>query len=59
MWSQDYKAPIVAMYSLDNEGFRKIPFISMAAETLEHLTGQLALQEWKNKFLEQGDSQNF
>ena len=59
VWNQDYNAPVVAMYSLDNEGLRKIPFLSMAAETLEHLTGQMAASEWKNKFLEQGDRQNF
>ena len=52
MWSEDYKAPVVAMYTLDGDVLRKIPFVSMAAETLEHLTSQATFSEWKHKFLE-------
>ena len=52
MWSEDYKAPVVAMYTLEGDALRKIPFVSMAAETLEHLTSQVTYAEWKAKFLE-------
>ncbi|KAK2160611.1 hypothetical protein LSH36_129g02045 [Paralvinella palmiformis] len=56
-WSQDFKAPVVAMYFLDAEGLKKIPYMSMAPGTLEHLTGQLASQEWRDRFHKQGNHQ--
>ncbi|KAK2179804.1 hypothetical protein NP493_471g02036 [Ridgeia piscesae] len=52
MWSEDYKTPVVAMYTLEGDALRKIPFVSMAAETLEQLTSQVTYSEWKAKFLE-------
>ena len=55
MWKFNYKAPIVAMYSLDHDhGLRKVPFVSMALDTLNHITGQLSTEDWKLRFLTHG-----
>ncbi|CAH1794461.1 unnamed protein product [Owenia fusiformis] len=60
MWNRDYGSPIVAMYNLDPEGLRRVPFTSIGYETLEHLTGQLASAAWKTRFLEHsGKEQTF
>ena len=59
MWNRDFGSPIVAMYMFDNDGLRKIPFNSMASETLQHLTGQLSSNEWRRRFLEHGKQQIF
>jgi serine/threonine-protein kinase/endoribonuclease IRE1 len=47
------------MYIPDNDELHKVPFFSMATETLEHLTGQMSSSEMKNKFLEHAKSQIF
>lgn len=48
------------MYSLDTEyGLRKVPFVSMASETLNHITGQLSSEEWKQRFLTHGNKHTF
>ncbi|ELU05837.1 hypothetical protein CAPTEDRAFT_186737, partial [Capitella teleta] len=59
MWAHDYGAPVVAMYISDSDELHKVPFFSMATETLEHLTGQMTSTEMKNKFLAQAESQVF
>lgn len=51
LWSADYGAPVVAVYSLDSEGLRKLPFTSVAQETLGHLIGQLSSTEWRQRFM--------
>ena len=57
LWTVDYKSPIVALYSMNADGLHKLPFYTMASETLSHLTGQMAVDEWRQKFLLQGRSQ--
>ncbi|KAL5017978.1 hypothetical protein ScPMuIL_003700 [Solemya velum] len=59
LWHQEFDSPVVAMYTLDQEGLQKVPFTSFAPETLEHLTGQLSSTAWRNKFLEYGNQQTF
>ena len=54
LWNHDYGAPVVALYSMEQEGLQRVPFFSMAAETLHHLTGRLASEEWATRFLAQG-----
>ena len=58
-WSQDYGAPIVAMYIMDNEGMKKIPFTSMAMETLDHLQGEVASEVWREQFLQYENDNRF
>ena len=41
----DYGSPIVAIYTLEHDVLHKIPFESMAVETLEPLTGPLTSTE--------------
>ncbi|XP_074647988.1 serine/threonine-protein kinase/endoribonuclease IRE1-like isoform X2 [Tubulanus polymorphus] len=57
LWTQDFKSPVVAMYSLGIDGLHKIPFTTVAPETLQHLTGQLAATKWKDMFLQHGKHQ--
>ncbi len=58
-WSQDYGSPVVAMYIMDNEGMNKVPFTSMAMETLDHLQGEVASEVWRAQFLQQDNQQKF
>ena len=58
-WSQDYGTPIVAMYMMDNEGMKKIPFTSMAMETLDHLQGEVASEVWREQFLQYENDNRF
>lgn len=59
LWYTDFHSPVVAMYTMDHEGLQKVPFTSFAPETLDHLTGQLSSDHWKNKFLLHGKQQIF
>uniref|UniRef100_A0A0L8GYG2 non-specific serine/threonine protein kinase n=1 Tax=Octopus bimaculoides TaxID=37653 RepID=A0A0L8GYG2_OCTBM len=59
LWYKNYDSPVVAMYSLGQEGLRKVPFTSFAPETLDHLTGQLSDTLWKDRFLDHGKQQEF
>ena len=52
LWTVDYQAPVVAMYSLDTEGMRKLPFTSVAADMLSHLTGQMSSTYWRDRFMD-------
>ena len=58
-WSQDYGAPIVAMYMMDSDGMKKIPFTSMAMETLDHLQGEVASEVWREQFLQYENDNRF
>lgn len=50
VWTTSYESPVVAIYSLDSSGgLGKIPFISVAGETLEHLTGKVTSMEWRDR----------
>ena len=53
LWSQDYSSPVVAMYEMDAEfgGLRKVAFVNVALETLQHISGQLTEDEWRDRFL--------
>jgi hypothetical protein len=46
-WLRDYRKTIVGMYVLENEGLRKIPFVSMASESLNHMVNRLHVGERK------------
>ncbi|GAB1607689.1 serine/threonine-protein kinase/endoribonuclease IRE1-like, partial [Argonauta hians] len=59
LWYKNYDSPVVAMYSLGQEGLRKVPFTSFAPETLDHLTGQLSDAQWKDRFLDYGRQEFF
>ena len=60
MWAQNYDAPIVGIYTLDlDNGLRNAPFVSLASETLEHVTGPMSSLEWRSKFLEHTKKQTF
>ncbi|XP_069123226.1 serine/threonine-protein kinase/endoribonuclease IRE1-like [Argopecten irradians] len=59
-WYMDYDSPVVAMYTMNQDGgLQKVPFMSFAPETLEHLTGQLSSNHWRHKFLEHGQKKFF
>ncbi|XP_033737119.1 serine/threonine-protein kinase/endoribonuclease IRE1-like [Pecten maximus] len=59
-WYMDYDSPVVAMYTMNQDGgLQKVPFMSFAPETLEHLTGQLSSNHWRHKFLEHGQKKIF
>lgn len=59
-WYMDYGSPVVAMYTINQDGgLQNVPFLSFAPETLEHLTGQLSSNHWRNKFLEHGQKKIF
>ncbi|CAG5132283.1 unnamed protein product, partial [Candidula unifasciata] len=51
LWKHEFDSPVVAMYQMHHEGLQRVPFVSFAAETLDHLTGQLASTHWKNRFM--------
>ncbi|KAH9504016.1 Serine/threonine-protein kinase/endoribonuclease IRE1 [Bulinus truncatus] len=51
LWSREFDSPVVAMYQMHHEGLQRVPFASFAAETLDHLTGQLSSIQWKNRFM--------
>ncbi|XP_064627806.1 serine/threonine-protein kinase/endoribonuclease IRE1-like [Lineus longissimus] len=60
LWVRDFRSPIVAMYILDpTDALAKIPFTTVAPETLQYLTGQLSHTLWKNKFLNHGQDKIF
>ncbi|XP_062617880.1 serine/threonine-protein kinase/endoribonuclease IRE1-like [Saccostrea cucullata] len=59
LWYTDFQSPVVAMYTMDHEGLQKVPFTSFAPETLDHLTGQLSSEHWRNKFLLHGKQEVF
>lgn len=59
LWYNNYDSPVVAMYTLSQDGFRKVPFTSFAPETLNHLTGQLSATSWKNRFMDHRKQQEF
>jgi hypothetical protein len=54
LWAQDYQSPVVALYKFDAEfgGLRKVPFITVATETLEHIAGQVTSEEWRSRLLQ-------
>lgn len=55
LWTRDLMSPIVGMYTLNQDhGFQKVPFFSVAKETLYHLTGQMTSSDWRRKFIEHG-----
>jgi len=41
------------MYQIDAEfgGLRKVAFVNVALETLQHMSGQLTEDEWRDRFL--------
>ncbi|BFZ17659.1 hypothetical protein BsWGS_20698 [Bradybaena similaris] len=51
LWKHEFDSPVVAMYQMHHDGLQRVPFVSFAAETLDHLTGQLASTHWKNRFM--------
>lgn len=53
LWSQNYDSPVVAMYQMDAEfgGLRRVTFVNVALETLQHMSGQLTEDEWRDRFL--------
>lgn len=59
LWYNNYDSPVVAMYTLSQDGFRKVPFTSFAPETLNHLTGQLSATSWKNRFMDHRKQREF
>ncbi|XP_014471160.1 PREDICTED: serine/threonine-protein kinase/endoribonuclease IRE1 [Dinoponera quadriceps] len=42
LWELDLKSPIIAMYTLTEDGLLTVPFTSIAEETLDSLLGRLA-----------------
>jgi len=58
LWSQNYDSPVVAMYRMDAEygGLRKVAFVNVALETLQHLSGQLTEDDWRGRFLKHADN---
>nr|KAI8766493.1 serine/threonine-protein kinase/endoribonuclease ire-1-like [Biomphalaria glabrata] len=50
-WQREFDSPVVAMYQMHHEGLQRVPFASFAAETLDHLTGQLSSTQWKKRFM--------
>lgn len=52
VWDLDYRAPIVGLYLLENEGLRRLPITSVDPDTLNHLTSRVSSQDWKNRLLE-------
>jgi len=58
LWSQNYDSPVVAMYQMDAEfgGLRKVAFVNVAMETLQHMSGQLAVDEWRDRFKKQANN---
>ncbi|CAL1530820.1 unnamed protein product [Lymnaea stagnalis] len=59
LWQREFDSPVVAMYQMIHEGLQRVPFASFAAETLDHLTGQLASTQWKNRFMDINLRQTF
>lgn len=59
LWQREFDSPVVAMYQMMHEGLQRVPFASFAAETLDHLTGQLASTQWKNRFMDINLRQTF
>ncbi|GFO02317.1 serine/threonine-protein kinase/endoribonuclease ire-1 [Plakobranchus ocellatus] len=59
LWSRDFDSPVVAMYQMHHEGLQAVPFASFAAETLDHLTGQMASTHWKDRFMDTNLRQTF
>ena len=53
LWSDNYNSPVIAMYQMDAEfgGLRKVAFVNVALETLQHMSGQLTEDEWRDRFL--------
>nr|XP_006813336.1 PREDICTED: LOW QUALITY PROTEIN: serine/threonine-protein kinase/endoribonuclease IRE1-like [Saccoglossus kowalevskii] len=52
LWDGNYGSPVVAMYSLEHEGLRKVAVSNVASETLNHLTADHAAGSvWKDRFL--------
>ncbi|XP_076309470.1 serine/threonine-protein kinase/endoribonuclease Ire1 isoform X2 [Tachypleus tridentatus] len=45
LWDQDYGTPIVAMFLLEQEGLRRLPFQAVSIETLEHMNQWI--MNWK------------
>ncbi|XP_035826397.1 serine/threonine-protein kinase/endoribonuclease IRE1 isoform X2 [Aplysia californica] len=52
MWQREFDSPVVAMYRMHHEGLQRVPFASFAAETLDHLTGQMASTHWRDRFMD-------
>ncbi|KAK6170116.1 hypothetical protein SNE40_018589 [Patella caerulea] len=59
LWHHKFDSPVVAMYKLHQDGLQKIPFLSFAPETLEHLSGQVSSTTWRTRFLNQGKQHYF
>ena len=59
MWQRAFDSPVVAMYRLHHEGLQRVPFASFASETLDHLTGQMASTQWKDRFMQLHNRQTF
>ncbi|XP_022243411.1 serine/threonine-protein kinase/endoribonuclease IRE1-like isoform X1 [Limulus polyphemus] len=45
LWDRDYGTPIVAMFLLEQEGLRRLPFQAVSVETLEHMNQWI--MDWK------------
>lgn len=52
IWDQDYGSPIVALYMLHKDGLHRLPFTTIAVETLDHLTTQISVLNWKYRLLQ-------
>ncbi|XP_059166098.1 serine/threonine-protein kinase/endoribonuclease IRE1-like isoform X2 [Physella acuta] len=59
LWQKDFESPVVAMYQMHLDGLQRVPFAIFAADTLDHLTGQLESTQWKNRFLDLNLRQTF
>ncbi|XP_067128711.1 serine/threonine-protein kinase/endoribonuclease IRE1 [Centruroides vittatus] len=51
IWDQDFGSPIVALYMLHKDGLHRLPFTTIAIETLDHLTSQISVLNWKYRLL--------
>ncbi|XP_013384368.1 serine/threonine-protein kinase/endoribonuclease IRE1 isoform X2 [Lingula anatina] len=58
VWHKDYGSPVVAVYVLESDSLHKVPFTSMASETLDHLTNQMSRAMWQRKFVKHSMQQN-
>lgn len=51
LWDMTYGSPVVGMYQLQGEGLHKLPFTSIAPETLNHLLDSGDFPLWRDRLL--------
>lgn len=51
LWDTTYGSPVVGMYQLHGEGLHKVPFTSIAPETLGHLLDGGDFPHWRDRLL--------